>query len=123
MQTINMSSLVLISFTLVSKIFAESDCRDNILSNSIDKTLVDSQNVAFEENDNIENTKKFKSIWFSRSLQDQEQLDLSRSDQANDQSQILTCEEYIMNFRNETKNECHNISNEETAECIRLWHY
>ncbi len=123
MQTINMSSLVLVSFTLVSKVFAEPDCRGNTLSNPIGKILVYSQDVAFEGDDNIENTKKFKSIWFSRSLQDQEQLDISRSGQDNGQSQVWACGEYIMNFRNGTKSGCHNISNEGTAECIRLWHY
>ncbi len=61
MQTINRDSLIMNSFTFVSKVFAESDCRDNTLSNSFDKILVYSQNVTFEE-DNIYDTKKFKSF-------------------------------------------------------------
>jgi hypothetical protein len=123
MQTINMGSLVMNPSTLVSKVFAELDCRGSTLSNPIDKILVYSQNVAFGGDDNIENTKKFKSIWLSRPLQDQEQLDLSRSGQDNGQSQVWACGEYIMNFRNGTESGCHNIPNEGTAECIRLWHY
>jgi hypothetical protein len=122
MQTINRNSLIMSWFTLVSKVFVESDCKDNTLSNSFDKILVYSQNMTFEE-DNIYDTKKFKSFWLSRFLQDQEQLNLNRSDQDEDQSQVWSCEKYITNFRTETKSDCHNISNEETTECIRLWHY
>lgn len=120
MQAINAGSLAWTSSTLTLNVFTESDCKGNPLG----KTLVYSQDVAFGgHSNNIHDVEKFRSIWLSRSLQDQEQLDISRSGQNNQQSQVYACGEYIMNFRVGIKGGCQNILNGETAECVRLWHY
>lgn len=94
----------------------ESDCKGN----PIGRTLDYSQEVLFVQYDVV---KKFKSFWLSRSLKDQEQLDLSRSGRDSAQSQVDLCGEYIMNFRVGTEGGCHNIPKGGTAECVRLWHY
>lgn len=119
MQAINTGSLAWTSSTLTLNVFTESDCKGN----SLGKTLVYSQDVAFGGHGNIHDVEKFKSIWLSRSLQDQEQLDISRSGQNNGQSQVYFCGEYIMNLRVGIQAGCQNIPNGGTAECVRLWHY
>lgn len=116
MQPNNAGSLAWTSSTLTLKAFTESDCKGNPLSG---KTLFYSQNVVFGS---FQDVKKFKSFSLSRSLQDQEQLDLSRSGENNEKSQRSPCDQYIMSFR-ATKGGCQNIPNGGTAECIRLWHY
>ncbi len=59
----------------------------------------------------------------SRSLKKQEQLNLSHLSQDNNQTQAWSCKEYMMNYWVKIAADCHNNSNEEEADCIRLWHY
>lgn len=114
MQPINPGSLAWTLSKLTLNVFLESDCKGNLFG----KSLVYSQNVAFGGHGRMQDVEKFKSIWLSRSLLDQEQLDLSRSAQDNH-----ACGEYILNFRVGTDAGCYNIPNGGTAECVRLWHY
>lgn len=103
--------------------FTEPDCKGTVLgktpSNYLGINLVYSQTMAFGGQGRIRNAEKFKSIWISGSLKDQEQLDLSRSIPVDNHA----CGEYITNFRVGTEGRCHNIPNGVTAECVRLWHY
>lgn len=119
MQEMNVGSLAWTLSTLTLNAFTESDCKGSPLG----KTLVYSQDVAFGGHGNLDDVEKFKSIWISRSLQDQEQLDLSRSGQNNEEGKVYPCEEYIMNFRVGIEGGCQNIPDGGTAECVRLWHY
>lgn len=123
MQPINSGSLAWTSSNLMLTVFTEHDCKGKFLGKSpgnfLGINLVYSQTAAFGGQGRIRDAEKFKSIRISRSLQDQEQLDLSRSI-PDDQH---ACGEYIMNFRVGTKAGCRNIPNGVTAECVRLWHY
>lgn len=120
MQAINSGSLAWTSSNLLLMGFTEPDCKGTVLgkspSNVLGINLVYSQTVAF--GGRTRDAAKFKSIWISRSLRDQEQLDLSRSIPDNH-----ACGEYITNFRVGTEGRCQNIPNGVTAECVRLWHY
>jgi len=119
MQTINEDSLIYTCSTLILAVFTKLDCKDD----QLDETLRYSQNVKFEKDSNWDNVENFKFIQMSRSLEKQEQLNLSHLDQDDDQIQAWSCEEYMMNYRMKTAADCHNNFNEEEADCIRLWHY
>lgn len=114
MQASNPGSLALTPSRLTLNVFTESDCKGILLG----KSLLYSQNAAFGGKGRMQDVLKFKSFWLSRSLLDQEQLDLSRWAHHN-----YACGEYITNFRAGTNDGCHNIPNGGTAECVRLWHY
>jgi len=119
MQTINQGSLAYTRSTLTLTVFTELDCKGD----QLDETLLYSQDVRFGKDSNWDNVEGFKFIQMSRSLEEQEQLNLSHLGQDDDQTQAWSCEGYMMNYRMETAADCHNNSNGEEADCIRLWHY
>lgn len=118
MQLENLGSLVAKLSTLSLTAFTDYDCKDGARG---PKTLIYSQNVGFGSNGH--STDRIKSIWLSRSLQDQEQLDLSHTGQGNGKTQRYACGEYVMTFRVGTEGGCQIIPSGLTADCIRLWHY
>ena len=82
MQTINEGSLIYTRSTLILNVFTKLDCKDD----QLDETLHYSQNVKFGKDSNWDNVENFKFIQMSRSLEKQEQLNLSHLDQDDDQT-------------------------------------
>ncbi len=118
-QAINKGSLVYTPSTLTLTVYTKLDCKDDRHGG----ILYYSQDVGFGKDGIWANVAPFKSIEISRSLEEQEQLDLSRLGQDPGQTQAWSCGEYMMNYRMVTAADCHNNPNGEGAGCIRLWHY
>jgi len=119
MQAINEGSSAHTLSTLTLYAFPEPDCKGDPLGG----TLIYSQDAGFGKDKSWDHVMDFKSIQLSRPLEEQEQLDLSRSGQDDSQTHVWSCGEYMMNYRVGTGAGCQNIPNGETAACVRLWHY
>ena len=65
----------------------------------------------------------FTSFKISRSLEEQEQLDISTMGQNSGQDWVWQCGEYMMSYKVGTDAGCNTISNGQKAGCVRLWHY
>jgi len=77
----------------------------------------------FLENSNWIDGTNFTSFDISRSLEKQEQLDISSMGQDSGQTRVWNCGAYIMRYGVGTAAGCHDLPNEELAGCMRLWHY
>ena len=81
------------------------------------------QDIIYEYNVSYENTQTsftFLSFSIFCLLMNDEQLDLSMSDQDESQSQSWSCDHYLESYYSETE-DCQNITNSDT--CFWLWHY
>ena len=121
MQAINKGSSAYTLSTLTLYAFPETDCKGDPLGG----TLIYSQDAGFGKEKDWDYVMNFRSIQLLRPLEEQEQLDLSRSGQDDSQTRVWSCGEYMMmmNYRVGTAAGCQNIPNGETAACVRLWHY
>ena len=109
-QAVNFGSLAMIRSSLSVTTYTGPDCQGD----SFGVTLIYVQDMNFTE---------FKSFQLSRSLDAQEQLDLSSTGQDPGQYQVWSCGQYITDFRVGTEAGCQNVPNGGTAACVRLWHY
>ncbi len=83
MQAINEGSLAYTRSTLTLAVFTKLDCKGDQLG----ETLAYSQDVRFGKDGNWNNVENFKFIQMSRSLEEQEQLNLSHLGQDGGQTQ------------------------------------
>ena len=75
------------------------------------------------EDSDWSNGRNFTSFNISRSLMEQEQLDISTMGHDSGQARLWNCGAFMINYRDGTAAGCHNNPNGGLASCVRLWHY
>ncbi len=114
-----MGSLTFTSTGLNMTVFDEADCQGHIIR----ATLFYGQDMSFFTDTNYTQGMNFTSFNISRPLEEQEQLDISKTGQDAGQTQVWSCGAFETSYLVGTAAGCQTLANGVSAGCVRLWHY
>ncbi len=100
-------------------VYSESNCTDN-------KFQIAGASLTYVMNYYLENKNKSSNFWFfeiSRTLKNQEKLNLNKFNQDSNDTEVWSCEIFVTRFMIEMNKDCYNISKNESSTCLQLWQF